>query len=74
MQGNDKNQSNYEMEARASAKATNLEGDASADKKFLENRSEGAIFPMKDETSGKVFLYVKFEGKTYNTSTGVAID
>lgn len=72
LQGGNKNQSNYEAEARLPGKKLII--DNVIDEKFLANRSEGAIFPMKDDLTGKVFLYVKFEGKTYNTVTGVAID
>lgn len=63
---------NYEVEARLANKKLII--DSEMDPKFLANRSEGSIFPMKDDVTGKVYLYVKFEGKTYNTSTGVAID
>lgn len=72
LRGEDKNQSNYEAEARLSAKNTIINN--TYDEKFLANRSEGSIFPMKNDVTGKVYLYVKFEGKTYNTNTGDAID
>jgi hypothetical protein len=73
LQDNDKkNQSNYEMEARSSAKHTMVDGKP--DSNFLKNRAEGSIFPMKDDKTGLVNLYVKFDGKIHNAITGVAID